>query len=51
MKKGKFLFLFGLLLYMSGIYLSTIWVVPGAAIGVTGGLLMGASTYYLAMKN
>ncbi|CAM3803556.1 hypothetical protein [Mesobacillus thioparans] len=51
MKKGKILFLLGLALYMSGIYLSTNWVVTGAAIGVTGGLLMGASTYYLAMKN
>lgn len=50
MKKGKFLFLVGLFTYMAGIYLSTIWVAAGSAIGVSGGLMMGISTYYLAMK-
>lgn len=51
MKKGKFLFLVGLFAYMGGIYISTIWVPAGAAIGVFGGLIMGVSTYYLAMKS
>jgi hypothetical protein len=50
MNKGMLLFIFGLIMYMAGIYLSTIWVVTGAAIGVSGGILMGASTYFLAMK-
>ncbi|MEW8972138.1 MAG: hypothetical protein AB2411_16020 [Mesobacillus sp.] len=36
---------------MGGIYISTIWVPASAAIGVFDGLIMGGSTYYLAMKN
>lgn len=51
MKNGRFLFLLGLFTYLIGIYLSTIWVALGAALGVSGGLIMGISTYYLAMKN
>ncbi|NKE04158.1 hypothetical protein [Mesobacillus selenatarsenatis] len=51
MKKGRLLFLAGLILNMTGIYLSTIWVALAAAIGISGGLMMGISTYYLAMKN
>lgn len=50
MRKGNILFFVGLFTYMAGIYLSTIWVLIGAAIGVLGGLMMGASTYFLAMK-
>jgi hypothetical protein len=50
MYKGMLLFTGGLIMYMAGIYLSTIWVMPSAAIGVSGGILMGASTYLLALK-
>ncbi|MBT2682365.1 hypothetical protein [Bacillus sp. ISL-37] len=50
MNKGILLFIVGLIMYMAGIYLSTIWVMIGATIGVSGGILMGASTYLLALK-
>lgn len=50
MVKAKFLFVAGLIFYMARIYLSTIWIVSGAAIGILGGLMMGVSTYFSAMK-
>lgn len=50
MRKGNILFFVGLFTYLSGIYLSTLWVILGVAIGVLGGLIMGASTYFIAMK-
>ncbi|MDN7240958.1 hypothetical protein QWY14_04110 [Planococcus sp. N028] len=41
----------GLLLFTSGIYLSTLlttkWVVIGASLAVFGGILMGGSSYFL----
>lgn len=36
---------------MSGIYLSTKWVVWGTVIGISGGLLVGVSTYFRAIQN
>ncbi|WP_213367520.1 hypothetical protein [Mesobacillus boroniphilus] len=51
MKKGTLLFIGGLIMYMAGIYLSTIWTVAGSAIGVLGGMMMGASTYFYVMNN
>jgi hypothetical protein len=50
MNKGSIFFLVGLFAYMAGIYLSTITVVAGAAVGVLGGLMMGASTYFYIAK-
>lgn len=50
MNKGFVLFLTGLLLNMSGIYLSTIWPLAGSLIGILGGLMLGVSTYYLAVN-
>ncbi|WP_170169045.1 hypothetical protein [Mesobacillus subterraneus] len=50
MKKGFTVFFIGLIMYMAGIYLSTIWTAPGAALGVLGGILMGASTYFYVMN-
>ncbi|MBT2641572.1 hypothetical protein J7I80_04995 [Bacillus sp. ISL-41] len=51
MNKGEFLFMAGLFTYMACIYLSIICFAAAAAIGVSGGLIMRISTYYLAMKN
>lgn len=48
MKLGTALFLGGLILYMSGIYLSAIWEVAGAFIGIIGGIVMGSATFFLA---
>lgn len=50
MHKGMLLFTGGLIMYMAGIYLSAIWTIIGAAIGVLGGMLMGASTYFYITK-
>lgn len=49
MNKGFSLFLTGLLLYMSGIYVSTIWPLVGSLIGILGGLMLGVSTYFLVV--
>lgn len=38
-------------MFMSGIYLSTIWVIVGTLICLIGGYLLGASTYFIAIKN
>ncbi|WLR57222.1 hypothetical protein LC048_10360 [Mesobacillus subterraneus] len=50
MYKGMLLFIVGLIMYMAGIYLSTIWAAVGTAIGVFGGLLMGISTYFYSLN-
>ncbi|WP_170029965.1 hypothetical protein [Mesobacillus jeotgali] len=50
MYKGMLLFIFGLIMYMAGIYLSTKWTAIGASIGVLGGVLMGASTFFYITK-
>jgi len=51
MNKGLALFLTGLLLNMSGIYLSTIRPIVGSLLGILGGLMLGVSTYYLVVNN
>lgn len=38
----------GLLLLMSGIYLSAFWSAVGTFIGITGGMAMGSASYFLA---
>lgn len=50
MYKGMLLFTLGLIMYMAGIYLSAKWTAVGAAIGVLGGALMGASTFFYITK-
>jgi hypothetical protein len=35
---------------MSGIYLSSIWEVAGAFIGIMGGMVMGCASCFLAKK-
>ena len=50
MNKGFALFLTGLLLIMSGIYVSTIWPLVGSLIGILGGLMLGVSTYFLIVN-
>ncbi|MEH7443627.1 hypothetical protein V7201_15050 [Bacillus sp. JJ1122] len=50
MNKGFVLFLTGLLLNLSGIYLSTSWPLAGSLSGVLGGLMLGLSTYFLAVN-
>lgn len=47
-KRGVILALVGFLLFMTGIYISTYWIVIGAVFAVGGGSLMGGSTYFLA---
>lgn len=50
MKKGITLFFVGLCIFMFGIYLSTHWASIGSLIGIVGGMIMGISTYLLAIK-
>ncbi|MGA9226801.1 MAG: hypothetical protein WB217_10720 [Mesobacillus sp.] len=50
MNKGFALFLTGLLMNLSGIYLSTIWTLAGSLLGIFGGLILGVSTYFLALN-
>ncbi|MBD7939055.1 hypothetical protein H9655_18620 [Cytobacillus sp. Sa5YUA1] len=51
MKKVRILFFAGTLLFMLGIYLSTIllthWVIIGTLLAIIGGFLMGGSLYFL----
>ena len=37
-------------MYMSGIYLSTIWVIVGTVICISGGYLLGVSAYFIGAK-
>lgn len=46
-KKGIIMALIGFILFLSGIYISTHWVVIGVIMAVGGGSLMGGSTYFL----
>ncbi|WP_282173488.1 hypothetical protein [Cytobacillus firmus] len=48
MKVGMTLFFGGLILLMSGIFLSAYWAIAGSFMGVFGGLMMGSSSYFLA---
>ncbi|WP_168714403.1 hypothetical protein [Niallia nealsonii] len=50
MKKEQLLFFIGLLMFMSGIYLSTHWAIIGTIIGISGGLILGISSYFSANK-
>ncbi|MDQ0429831.1 putative membrane-anchored protein [Planomicrobium stackebrandtii] len=51
MKRWITCLLIGLIMFMSGIYLSTLlsttWIIIGVLLGVLGGILMGSSTYFL----
>ena len=38
-------------MFMSGIYLSTRWVIVGILICMSGGYLLGVSAYFIAAKN
>ena len=51
MNKWSVFFFIGLIMFMSGIYLSTIWVIVGTLICLTGGYLLGVTTYFTAIKN
>ncbi|MEE6450706.1 hypothetical protein RAH41_09055 [Gottfriedia acidiceleris] len=46
-KRGSFIFLFGLLMFMLGIFLFTHLSVIGILIGISGGIIMGSSTSFL----
>ncbi|MFC4408933.1 hypothetical protein ACFOZY_00645 [Chungangia koreensis] len=46
MKIQMVLFLIGLILFMTGIYISTIWEIPGMIMGIFGGMTMGSSMYF-----
>lgn len=47
--KGKsfIMALIGFILFLSGIYISTHWIVIGVIMAVGGGFLMSGSTYFL----
>lgn len=45
--KGTILFIIGLIMFLSGIYLSTKRVQFGTILAVTGGGIMGSSAYFL----
>lgn len=47
--KGKsfIMALIGFILFLSGICISTHWIVIGVIMAVGGGFLMGGSTYFL----
>jgi membrane-bound ClpP family serine protease len=48
MKVGMALFILGLILLMSGIFLSAYWAIAGSFMGIFGGMMMGSSSYFLA---
>lgn len=48
MKLGMALFIGGLILLMSGIFLSAYWAAAGSFMGIFGGMIMGSSSYFLA---
>jgi len=50
MKRATVLFITGLILFMAGIYVSTIWEVPGMFMGIFGGMIMGSSTYFFVSR-
>ncbi|UOE95156.1 MULTISPECIES: hypothetical protein [Bacillaceae] len=50
MKRGIVLLFIGLFMLLLGIYLSVHWVLIGTLLGVSGGILMGSSSYFLAKK-
>lgn len=47
MKKVPILIAVGVFLFMSGIYLSTKWVIVGTALSIIGGYMVGGSSYFL----
>ena len=51
MKVGMALFIGGLILLMSGIFLSAYWTVAGSFMGIFGGMMMGSSSYFLAKQD
>ncbi|MED3960997.1 hypothetical protein NQZ71_24870 (plasmid) [Niallia taxi] len=46
MNIGRILLIIGLLMFLAGIYISSNWTVLGSIIGITGGLVLGLSTFY-----
>lgn len=48
MKLGMALFIGGLILLMSGIFLSAYWAAAGSFMGIFGEMIMGSSSYFLA---
>lgn len=46
MNIGRILLIVGLLMLMAGIYISSNWTVLGSIIGISGGLILGLSTFY-----
>lgn len=46
MNIGRILLIFGLLMLMAGIYISSNWTVLGSIIGIIGGLVLGLSTFF-----
>lgn len=46
MNIGRILLIVGLLMLMAGIYISSNWTVLGSIIGISGGLVLGFSTFY-----
>lgn len=51
MNKGIAFFMIGLVIFMLGLYLSINLVEIGTLLGVSGGILMGISSYFSAKKN
>lgn len=47
MKKVAFLITVGVFLFMTGIYLSTKWVIVGTALSIIVSFMVGGSSYFL----
>jgi hypothetical protein len=47
MKTGTFLFITGLLLFMSGVYLSPYIASLGVLLSVGGGMMLGVGSYFM----
>lgn len=46
MNIGRILLIVGLLMFLMGVYISSNWTVLGSIIGITGGLVLGLSTFF-----
>ncbi|MGM0851203.1 MAG: hypothetical protein ACQEWI_01085 [Bacillota bacterium] len=50
MTKAYVLFIGGLFIFMLGVFLSIQWIVIGTLFSISGGIIMGSSSYFLGKK-
>ncbi|WP_158634041.1 hypothetical protein [Radiobacillus deserti] len=50
MNKDMFIYILGFVMFLVGSYLSAYWAVLGTIIGISGGWILGISTYFLGTR-